>query len=264
MRSGAACIAVILLCVMPACRPSTVTEEALSREVQLYASRAAFGWENLEAFQLRGNARFQGSNLVARGPFVLWGDARRALLRGDFYGPDGRPVVSARADSTGLLVYLPQEGNAFFMPEGLHAGSGTIPVRDLIHLLRTGYPLIMESWQIVDLARTGDNRITWLFTSPGSDAGMLLQMERGRLFPTSCTWDTGEFTINAASPHGEYRAWPWSWSTRLGEEIVNLELTDVNAEAVPWEGIWDLNVPVPVDTLERIPGWRPSEPPLTR
>ncbi len=242
----------------------TITVESLNRQSELYASRIAFGWENLESFQLRGNARLQGSNLVARGPFVLWGDADEGLLRGDFYGPDGRPVVSIKGDSTGMLIYMPQDECAIFMPGGLRAGGGIIQTIDLIHLLRTGYPLVMEAWEITGSASVTNEQIQWLFCVSDTTDRMVLTMENGNIFPSECKWKSGEFMIQGSSPHDEYNAWPWSWSTRINDSAVDLELTEINTTAVPWEGIWMMTVPIPVDTVDCIPLWQPAIQPDQR
>lgn len=251
--------ALILSCGTP-----RITEEALLTQSQVYASRASFAWENLGTFQLRGRARLDGTTLVARGPFVLWGDPDRVLVRGDFYGPDGKPVVSIRGDRSGMLIYLPQEEYASFMGEGLHNGGGAIPTEDLLFLLRTGFPLWMESWQISDLAEFEDGRILWRFMAGPDGNEMHLKMDRGNLFPSECRWDSGAFFIGGASPHDEYRAWPWRWNTVMGDNSVELELTEINMTSVPGEGIWSLFVPVPVDTLDPIPLWEPADPLMTR
>ncbi|MFO8184044.1 MAG: hypothetical protein R6U39_07705 [Candidatus Aegiribacteria sp.] len=246
------------------CGPPRITEEALLTQSQVYASRASFVWENLETFQLRGRARLEGSTLVARGPFVLWGDPDRVLVRGDFYGPDGKPVVSIRGDRSGVLVYLPQEEYASFTREGFHNGGGVIPTEDLIFLLRTGFPIHMESWQISDLAEFEDGRILWRFRAGSDDNTMNLAMDKGSLFPGECSWESGAFFITAASPHDEYRAWPWRWTTLIGDNSVELELTEINITSVPGEGIWNLFIPVPVDTLDEMPLWEPADTLMTR
>ncbi|MEN8207678.1 MAG: hypothetical protein ABFR50_00350 [Candidatus Fermentibacteria bacterium] len=249
-------LSVLSLSILVSCGP--VTQESLLRQTELYASRIAFGWERLECFQLRGAARLEGSNLVARGPFVLWGHADEALLRGDFFGPDGRPVISIKGDSTGMLIYMPQDEYASFMPGGLRAGAGTIPVIDIVHLLRTGYPILMESWEIIGGASISGDRIEWDFCVTDTVDCMVLSMENDDLFPSECEWKTGEFTIRASSPHDEYNSWPWSWSTRINDNAVELELTEINTSAVPWDGIWEMTVPVPIDTLDSTPFWQPG------
>lgn len=260
MRYSAATAALLL--ILLACAPSDTTIDSLRSQAEVYASRTAFAWENLSTFQLRGNARLDGSNLVARGPFVLWGDPDRVLLRGDFYGPDGRPVVSVRGDSTGLTVYLPQDEYAFFSPLGLRAGEGTIRTIDVIFLLRTGFPRRLESWQIADLAEYGDGMVTWGFRAGGDT--MSLAMEGNSLFPAVCEWGTGGFIIEGASPHDEYRAWPWTWITRIDRNVVEIELTEIHSRPVPVEGIWNLTIPVPVESIAVRPLWEPSDSLMSR
>ncbi|NOQ22930.1 MAG: hypothetical protein GQ565_09845 [Candidatus Aegiribacteria sp.] len=257
-----AVLAAFSMCILLSC--GTVTQESMLRQSELYASRIAFGWEKLGSFQLRGNARLQGSNLVARGPFVLWGNAEEGLLRGDFYGPDGRPVVSVKGDLTGMLIYMPQDEYASFMPGGLRAGAGIISVIDLLHLLRTGYPLVMEAWQITGSASVSGERIQWIFCVSDTMDRMVLSMESGDIFPFECKWKTGEFTIGASSPHDEYNSWPWIWSTLINDSAVDLELTEINTSVVPWEGIWEMTVPIPVDTLDSVPFWQPELQPDRR
>ena len=236
----------------------TVTQESMLRQNELYASRIAFGWERLVIFQLRGTARLEGTNLVARGPFVLWGNAEEGLLRGDFYGPDGRSVVSIKGDSTGMLIYMPQDEYASFMPGGLRLGDGTISIIDLVHLLRTGYPLVMEAWEITGNASVSGESIQWVFCVCDTVDRMVLSMDNADIFPSECEWKNGEFSIRASSPHDEYNSWPWSWSTRISDNAVELELTDINTSAVPWEGIWEMEVPISIDTLDIAPFWQPE------
>lgn len=256
MRVAFSATAIFL--ILTSCGLHTVSREDLLRQSEIYASRISFGWRNLSCFQLRGNARLQGSNLIARGPFVLWGRVQDSLLRGDFYGPDGRPVASVRGDTSGILIYLPQDEYASFMPGGLQVGSGTIRTVDLIYLLRTGFPICLESWMICNGSRIEDGSIHWSFLIPDSQKHMCLSMDSGDLFPYGCFWDSGEFEITASSPHDEYKAWPWGWIIDINGDLVSLELTEINSDAVPWEGIWEMIVPIPIDTLHSTPFWQPS------
>lgn len=258
MRIAAAAFLFLIVFILPSCGLRTVTRDSLRSQSEIYASRISFGWGNLDCFQLRGNVRLQGNNLVARGPFVLWGSTLDNLLRGDFYGPDGKPVLSMNGDSTGILIYTPQDNYAVFMPGGLQTGSGTISTRDLIYLIRTGFPLLLESWMIADGALIGNDTIEWSFTVPDSAGYMHLSMNSGDLFPSICSWDSGKFEITAASPHDEYRAWPWKWILSINSNSVSIELTDINPSAVPWAGIWEMIVPIPVDTLDASTSWQPA------
>lgn len=245
------------LLLMLSCAPYGTDPGSLRSQAEVYASRTAFAWENLSTFQLRGNARLDGESLVARGPFVLWGDPREVLLRGDFYGPDGKPVVSLRGDSTGLTVYLPQDEYAFFTPLGLQVGEGTIETRDLLFLLRTGFPMLLEPWQISDLVDCGGGSMAWEFRAGGDT--MSLVMESGSLFPAACSWSNGGFSIVAASPHDEYRAWPWKWLTAINGNTVEIELTESGIRPVPGEGIWTMAVPFPPESIGSRPSWQPSD-----
>ncbi|MCK4506220.1 MAG: hypothetical protein KAW14_11425 [Candidatus Aegiribacteria sp.] len=258
MRIAEAASLFLSIIIFPSCGLQTATRDNLKSQSEIYASRISFGWGNLDCFQLRGNVRLKGSSLVARGPFVLWGSARDNMLRGDFYGPDGRPVLSMNSDSTGILIYMPQDDYSVFMPGGLQTGSGTISTNDLIYLIRTGFPMLLESWMITEGALIGNRTIEWSFTVPDSTGYMHLSMHSGDLFPSVCIWDTGRFEITASSPHDEYRAWPWKWILSINSNSVNIELTDINSSAIPWEGIWEMIVPIPVDTLDSSAFWQPA------
>jgi hypothetical protein len=228
------------------------------RQAELYASRAAFGWEQLDVFQLRGNCRLDDRSLVARGRFVLWGSRNGSLLRGDFYGPDGSPVVSMMADSSGMTLYLPAEESALFMPLGLATGTATLTTRSIIHLIRTGFPLDLEPWELADGASYSSSAggIIWKL-SAGTKDTLTVTLENGGLFPASSVWPGGELLVTGSSPHDEYNAWPWTWRTVINGSTLELELTQVDTDAVPWPGIWNMVVPVPIDTLQASPSWEP-------
>ena len=248
----------ITLLVMISCGRGTVSETEMLRQAELFGSRSAFLWQNTTVFQMRGSCRLEDAGLVARGPFVLWGSAVDTLLRGDFYGPDGGPVVSLMADRYGMTVYLPEEEYALFTPAGLSAGAAVLPTIDLIHMLRTGFPMVLEPWMISEGAVPDGGMVSWSFTAPGAVEDMILTLEHGSLFPSTCSWSDGELRITAASPHDEYSAWPWKWETDIAGKTVELELTQVNTDVVPWEGIWSLTVPVAIDTATSAPTWGPA------
>ena len=254
VRRGLVCCSFILL--VTACSEKVADREELVRQGELYSSRISFGWQHLDVFQLRGECRLDDESLVARGRFVLWGSRNGNLLRGDFYGPDGRPVVSLRADTEGVMLYMPGEESAVFMPGGLSTSSATIPTPDLIHLIRTGFPLELEPWELAEGMDVSDGEVSWELSNGGGDT-LTVRLEAGSLFPSSCTWPGGELRIHGSSPHDEYSAWPWSWSTSINGSSVELELTQVATDAVPWSGIWDMSVPVPVDTLDAKSWWEP-------
>jgi len=245
------------------CSTYRTTSESLDIALNRYAGRAAFGWKNLSTFLLKGRARLEGRGRVAGGRFVLWGDPRESLLRGDFFGPDGKPVVSFRGDSTGVTVYCPRDEYAFYCPGGLPLGEGVLSSEDLLFLVRTGFPLHMEPWQMVETAEVDAGEIIWIFEA-GSGDTMLLKMNDGVLFPESCSWKGGGFTIDAASPHDEYRAWPWKWEFDFNGENIIIELTEVNFTEVPDKSIWSLFVPFHVDTMDVRARWIPSGASITK
>jgi len=252
---GAVCLTALPLLL--SCGHAAVTETEMLAQAELFGTRASFMWQNTDVFQIRGNCRLEDASLVARGPFVLWGSAPDTLLRGDFYGPDGGPVVSLRADPTGMTLYFPEEGSALFTPIGLRTGDAVLPTIDLIHMLRTGFPMLLEPWMISDGAIASEGSVHWNFTSIDESTLMTLTLQNGSLFPSVCFWSGGELRITAASSHDEYNAWPWKWETEIDGSTVELELTHVNAEAVPWEGIWNLTIPLPVDTIAAAAPWTP-------
>lgn len=221
-----------------------------------YWARAAFCWENLNHFQLRGRGRAVGESLVAEGPFVLWGTRFPPRLRGDMYGPDGRPVLSFFCDSLGFLGYFPGEEKAFFHPMGLRAGSGSLPVQSLLSMLRTGFPVPPEHWVLAELYQDG----RWLLQAAGDTAALEYG---GGLFPSRFIAGDIEALITRSSWHDEYQAWPGGWKivTPYGTTEFTLSAIDVNTE--PWEEIWLLRTPVPVDTMAVLPAWRLTpEPPI--
>lgn len=226
--------------------------------VSLYTGRITFAQNNLTTFQLRGTARLCGTNLVARGRFVLWGSADDCLLRGDFYGPDGSPILSMRADSSGLVMYFPKDETALFTPNGIQVGNGTIATRDLIFMLRTGFPMQLEPWIIQSGAIIATDCIRWNFNILHEADVITLEFEPDLLFPSRIFWEDGEISITAASPHDEYSAWPFCWEFQSGETEVELELTNIVNPAVPRPGIWNLVVPVHVDTLASMSLWKPN------
>jgi len=226
-------------------------------EVSSYSARVSFTWQNLQVFQMRGRARITGGNLLADGPFVLWGSKPDSLLRCDFYGPDGKPVVSIRIDSSGALVYFPGEESAIFSPEGLQVGDGSLPVSDFLHLIRTGFPLEMEQWQMCEGALTVHGTTLWSFCTPGSDS-LLLHYDSSNLFPDRIVWNDGAASITGSTYHDEYSAWPESWLLEMDGNEIEVTITRLQSPAEPWDGLWELNVPVEIDTLAIQPPWRPS------
>ncbi len=221
-----------------------------------YAARASFCWENLDHFQLRGRARAAGESLVAEGPFVVWGTRFPPRLRGDMYGPDGRPVASFLCDSLGFLCYFPGDGSAFFQPGGLRAGRGVLPVLSILSLIRTGFPVQPEHWVMVELF-DGNG---WRFEAAGDTAVIEYS---GGLFPSRLALGDMEACVTRSSWHDEYEAWPGGWSVVTASGTTEFTLSTIDVSTEPWEEIWMLRIPVPVDTLEPHAPWRLTpEPPI--
>jgi len=247
----------LVLLLLTSCRP-TLTAEELRSSASLYAARMAFARENLGVFQMRGRASVRDSNLLANGPFVLWGSMPDSLVRGDFYGPDGRPVLSIRIDPSGALVYSPPDETALFCPGGIPVGGGMLPSTDVLHLIRTGFPLQLEQWQVADGAVVSGSSVEWRFSAAGCSDTLLVTLGPGDLFPGMIEWDGGSAEITGSTWHDEFNAWPESWVLTVDGSGTGIEVTRLSSPAEPWEELWTLHVPVPVDTLEVLPPWEPA------
>lgn len=222
-----------------------------------YAARASFCWENLDHFQLRGRGRAVGESLVAEGPFVLWGTRFPPRLRGDMYGPDGRPVFSFYSDSLGFLAYFPGEATAVYHPGGLPAGKGSLPSESLLALLRTGFPAVPEHWIMAELYRDG----TWLFRASADTA--VLEYGGG-LFPSVLRMGDMEAFVTRSSWHDEYRAWPTGWRVVTQSGTTEFTVSSIDVSTEPWDEIWQLRTQIPVDTLPAGPPWRIAPDPPVR
>ncbi len=223
----------------------------------LYMARAAFCWENLNHFQIRGRAKAVGESLVAEGPMVVWGSRFPPRLRGDVYGPDGRPVASFFCDSTGFLCYYPGEEAAFFHAGGLRTGSGSLSAVSLLALLRTGFPVPPEHRVLAETITEGG----WRFAASGDTASLEF---KGGLFPSRLAVGRSEAMITQASWHDEYQAWPSAWLIVTPYGTTEFTITAINEDTPPWDALWVLRVPVQVDTLEPLPPWRLTPEPLIR
>ncbi|MCK5786233.1 MAG: hypothetical protein KAH54_06715 [Candidatus Sabulitectum sp.] len=228
-----------------ACGPEVVD---LSSEVSSYAGRASWQWESVEHFLLRGRARLQGENQLFSGPFLLWASKEAQAVRADFCGPDGSPVISLLLDSAGCLIYQPEEASAVYVAGGLPAGSGYLDVYAVISLLRTGFPEIPVQWEMVVSADTSSQgEIRWVYTSLTVDTAVVT-LKNSRLFPML---DTGSLSleVTATSWHDQFNAWPLEWT--LGSSTVNaiIRLRSYDTETEPPGTVWNLVVPVPIDTV---------------
>ena len=234
-----------LLLATVACSPGVVNR---SSEVSSYAGRASWQWESADHFLIRGRARLAGENQVFSGPFLLWASKDLHAVRADFCGPDGSPLISLLLDSAGCLIYQPEEAYAFYVMGGMPAGSGYLNVNAVISLIRTGFPGVPVPWEMVascDTLSQEDN--LWLFTSTSADTAVVA-LKHSKLFPS---FDTGEFSleVTATSWHDEFNAWPLEWSLASSSVNAIIRLRSFDTESEPPATVWNLFVPVPIDTV---------------
>lgn len=201
-----------------------------------------------------------GGDFLFEGRFALWGDTGTGRMRGDLCGPDGLPVLSWSIDSTGAVFSMPRDEAAFFHPGGVSFGSFSLSAGNLLFLVRTGFPVQMEAWQIAEGASVG-SRVRWEFVDARTGE-VLVELNRGAVFPSALTWSGGSASILSASMHDEYRAWPSSWRFETEGLTAVVEIRSFDTDPEPWPGLWDLGVPFPVDTIQPVdplePVWTPS------
>lgn len=171
-------------------------------------------------------------------------------------------MVSVAGDTSGVTVYYPREEAAFFAPGGLPVAGACVPVRSVLFLIRTGMPCEMEQWMIPPGAVIGGHGAVWVFTAEGRVPGseLTVTLKPGNLFPSSLAWPGGALSLNGATPGNEFEAWPSSWDYAGDSMSVHAEISSIRSPAEPWPGLWDLSVPVPVDTLSPLPRLVPAWP----
>lgn len=247
---------------MCSCREYVTGDASCSSTADRFASRCRSQWERTGVFLLTGRARVDGGDFLFEGRFALWGDAVEGRIRGDLCGPDGLPVLSWAVDSAGATLYMPREEAAFYHPGGLCAGGFHLPVYDLLFLVRTGFPVQMEAWQIVEGALCGGSpgAVEWIFTA--EDDTMSVALSPGSLFPGGISWPEGGASILSSSIHDEYQAWPASWRVESGTVMAVIEISSFNSPADPWSGLWLMEIPIPLDTVDAtpalVPAWSPA------
>ena len=193
---------------------------------------------------------------MAEGPFVLWGDADTPLLRADFYGPDGLPVVSLRCDSSGSLVYLPDEARATYYSGGFPLGRALVECSDLVGMVRTGFPLDLPQWALAMGGIVVPPTVRWTLVSENSGGDTLMvTLREGSTFP-SLSWNGGRAEVTSASPGDIYEAWPTSWSISGPEQGLEMSVRSISRPQPPPESVWSLNVPVSVDTVCMDARWK--------
>jgi hypothetical protein len=242
----------------PGCRTAVPDAEELASARDTYAARLSLALQRLGVFQLRGRASLDGSNLVAEGPYVVWADPQAPTVRADFYGPDGLPVVSLRCDSAGALVYLPGEGEAAYSPGGLPLGPAALPCRDLIALVRTGFPADLPQWVVSEGGQPLHRDVLWAFASgrDGEDT-LRVRLRPGEDFP-SLEHPEGSAEVTSTSPGDIYDAWPTSWHLSTADGEFDIAVSSIRSPQPPPASVWELHVPVPVDTSPPQPEWVPA------
>jgi hypothetical protein len=223
--------------------------------VDLFAARSSLSWQRTGVFLIRGRASLDGGNLLAEGRFALWGDTGAGLVRGDFCGPDGRPAVSMRGDSTGLTVYYPGDGEAFFFPCGLPMGRGSLSIDDLLFFLRTGIPRLLPQSEIAEGFAMEGEEAAWMFLAGGDTVQTF--MGNG-LFPEFTRWPDGRAEVAGSTPVDEWRAWPGGWRIETGSTRLRAEVLSVEEPGTAPPAVWNLEVPVNIDTLEALPRIEPA------
>lgn len=236
-----------LLIVSVACGPGFVSRSA---EISSYAARASWQWESAEHFLVRGRARLEGENQVFSGPFILRASKNMLAVRADFCGPDGSPLISIFLDTSGCLVYHPEEARAYYFRGGMPAGNGLLDVYAVISLIRTGFPAVPVQWEMVascDTTLQDENR--WYFVSSSSESdSAFVSLGQNDIFPL---FDTGDFSleVTASSWHDEFNAWPMEWMLRSPAVNAVIRIRSYDIQEEPQVSVWNLVVPVPVDTV---------------
>ncbi len=243
MRSG---FAFFLFLLSTACVHGIVSR---SDDVSSYAARAAWQWENTDHFLLRGRARLEGRNQVFSGPLLIWASRSIPAVRADFCGPDGSPLMSLLLDSSGCLLYYPEEATALFFTGGMPAGSGLLDVYAVISLMRTGFPAVPVQWEMFassDTISQEENR--WYFLSPAGSDTAFVSLEHSEIFPL---FDAGDFSleVTASSWHDEFNAWPMEWRLRSSSVNAVVRIRSYDVQREPQSSVWNMVVPVPVDTV---------------
>lgn len=239
------CLLAVSIAILSSCGTVTGTPEELSSR---FSASAAWKWESTDEFILRGRARLQGENQVFSGPFVLIASRSALRIRADFCGPDGSPLLSLSGDSTGFLIYYPDQDSAYFFTGGLPMNDGLLAVNAVISLLRTGFPVIPVPWEMAETFEvTSQERIQWRFTSTGADSLSVL-LKNGDIFPSI---QCGEVSleVKASSWHDAFIAWPMEWLLSSPSLGVVIRLRSIDTDPLASDTPWEIIVPVPVDTV---------------
>ncbi len=211
-----------------------------------FSSSAAWKWQNTDTFILRGRARLQGENQVFSGPFILVASRTIGKLRADFCGPDGSPLLSLSGDSTGFMIYYPDQATAFFSPGGLPVNNGLVPVNAVIALIRTGFPLVPVPFEMAETYYANDEGdVVWDLSS--GTGSMEVTLKQGDLFPVLESGDT-RMEVSASSWHDSFNAWPMEWLISSPSFGVVAKLRSID-EMEAGDQRWEMILPVIPDTL---------------
>ncbi len=219
-----------------------------SEDLSSYAARASWQWQSTDHFFIRGRARLEGKNQLFSGPFLLLASKESAFVRADFYGPDGSVLLSFLLDSTGCLIYQPREVQAYYFTGGIPFGHGLLGVNAVISLIRTGFPIVPESWKIVASADTSSTReIRWAFFADESDSAFTV-LQNTELFPSFVT-DSFSVSVSSTSWHDAFNAWPMEWSLRSPSINAILRYRSIDTDTEPDESVQYLQIPIAIDTI---------------
>ena len=179
-------------------------------------------------------------------------------MRADFYGPDGLPVASLRCDSTGALIYLPDDRQATYYPGGFPLGDALVGCRDILGLVRTGFPLRLPQWVMVEGGALETPLVVWSLESrPGGTPAMSVVLSPGSLFP-ALRWPGGSLEVTSAGPGDVFEAWPTSWQLAADGNQLSLNIRAIRTPDTAPDPVWTLQVPVPVDTVRLGRRWDPA------
>ncbi len=220
-----------------------------SNDVSSYAARASWQWESTDHFLVRGRARLEGRNQVFSGPLLVWASRSVPAVRADFCGPDGSPLISLLVDSSGCLIYYPEDASAFFFAGGMPAGSGLLDAYALISLIRTGFPAVPVQWEMVASSDTSSLEVNqWYFLSRAGSDTAVVSLKHSDIFPL---FDAGDFSleVTASSWHDEFNAWPMEWRLRSSSVNAVARIRSYDVQREPQSSVWNMVVPVPVDTV---------------
>ncbi|PIE52126.1 hypothetical protein CSA37_08140 [Candidatus Fermentibacteria bacterium] len=255
-------ILLILLCLLTLLTGCAVNTGGDGETADSYSASAVWRWQNTNDFVLRGRARLQGESRVFSGPFIVRASRKLQLIRADFCGPDGSPLLSILVDSLGSTVYAPDEGTAYRVPGGFPFGNAALSVNAIISLMRTGFPCVPVQREMMN-AISEQEKSLWFFESGQGDS-MTVSLESGALLPCIESEDISLSPV-AASWHDRFHLWPLEWELVSENISVIMRIRSIDEFENLTEGSFQLIIPVPVDTFAvQMPLWSYSVLPPVR